>query len=131
MILCTTANRAVEVNEMWRLREKQLELDNRLRGVRNESSSGRGYKDICESRRITSRGCNEVGTSASASLSSKKRSVKDLDPMEDEGLRDDEVDEFLHSRLVCSFMSFLIQFDLWQLLGLNYVLLLIVSSFQW
>ncbi|KAI3445848.1 hypothetical protein Pfo_002513 [Paulownia fortunei] len=88
------ANRAVEVNEMWRLREKQLELDNRLRGARNGSSSGRD--DVCESHK--SRGSNEVERSASVSFSSKKRFIQDLDPMEDEGLRDDEVDNFLHSR---------------------------------
>ncbi|KAL8541667.1 hypothetical protein ACS0TY_002799 [Phlomoides rotata] len=92
------ANRVVEVNEMWRLREKQLELDNRIRGGRNESSSERGSKDVSESRRSTSRGRNEMETSASTSLSSKKRSFRDFDPMESEGLRDDEVDEFLYSR---------------------------------
>ncbi|KAL0356964.1 UNVERIFIED_CONTAM: hypothetical protein Scaly_1382100 [Sesamum calycinum] len=91
------ANRVVEVNEMWRLRQKQLELESRLR-ARNESSGGRGYKDVCESRRSRSRGGNEMETSASASLSSKKRLIQDLNPTEDEGLRDDEVDEFLHSR---------------------------------
>ncbi|KAL0384354.1 UNVERIFIED_CONTAM: hypothetical protein Sradi_2829700 [Sesamum radiatum] len=90
------ANRVVEVNEMWRLRQK-TELESRLR-ARNESSGERGYKDVCESHRSRSRGGNEMETSASASLSSKKRLIQDLNPMEDEGLRDDEVDEFLHSR---------------------------------
>ncbi|KAG8368578.1 hypothetical protein BUALT_Bualt15G0060100 [Buddleja alternifolia] len=92
------ANRVVEVNEMWRLREKQLELDNRLRGSRSESSSRRGYNDVRESHRSGSRGRNEVETSASTSQSSKKRTIQDLHPMEGEGLKDDEVDEFLHSR---------------------------------
>ncbi|KAH6833223.1 hypothetical protein C2S53_008166 [Perilla frutescens var. hirtella] len=92
------ANRAVEVNEMWRLREKQLELDNKLRGIRNGSNSGRGNRDISESHTSTSRIRNEVETSASASLSSKKRSVEDFNPMEDEGLKDDEIDQFLQSR---------------------------------
>lgn len=91
------ANRVVEVNEMWRLRQKQLELESRLR-ARNGTSDGRGYKDVCESRRSRSRGGNEMETSEGASLSSKKRLIQDLKPMEDEGLRDDEVDEFLHSR---------------------------------
>lgn len=93
------ANRAVEVNEMWRLREKQLELDNKLRRIRNESNSGRGYKDIRESRTSTSRERNEVDNSASTYLSSKKRPVDDFDPMEDEGLKDDEIDQFLQSRV--------------------------------
>ncbi|XP_011088021.1 arginine/serine-rich coiled-coil protein 2 isoform X2 [Sesamum indicum] len=91
------ANRVVEVNEMWRLRQKQLELESRLR-ARNGSSDGRGYKDVCESHRSRSRGGNEMEKSEGASLSSKKRLIQDLKPMEDEGLRDDEVDEFLHSR---------------------------------
>ncbi|KAL6498902.1 hypothetical protein OROHE_026409 [Orobanche hederae] len=91
------ANRVVEVNEMWRLRQKQLELDNRLRGARNDSGSGRSYKDVCESRRSRSSSGNEVEISSRASLSSKKRYIEDLDQMEDGGLKDDEVDEFLHS----------------------------------
>ncbi|GFP88680.1 hypothetical protein PHJA_001011700 [Phtheirospermum japonicum] len=96
------ANRVVEVNEMWRLREKQLELDNRLRGSRNESSIRRSYEESCESRRSRSRSrsssCNELEISRNASPISKKRFINDLDPVADAGLRDDEVDEFLHSR---------------------------------
>ncbi|KAK6119859.1 hypothetical protein DH2020_046406 [Rehmannia glutinosa] len=83
---------------MWRLREKQLELDNKLRGARNESRSERYYKDACESHRSRSSSSNEVEISTSASPASKKRYIQDLDQMEDEGLRDDEVGEFLHSR---------------------------------
>ncbi|XP_057788042.1 uncharacterized protein LOC131005220 [Salvia miltiorrhiza] len=93
------ANRVVEVNEMWRLREKQLELDNKLGGIRSGSNSGRGHKDIRESHTSTSRASNEVENSANASLSSKKRSVEHFDPMEDEGLKDDEIDQFLQSRI--------------------------------
>ncbi|KAL6517543.1 hypothetical protein OROMI_033244 [Orobanche minor] len=92
------ANRVVEINEMWRLREKQLELDNRLRGARNDSCSGRSYKDVRESRRSRSSSCNELEICNRASLSLKKRYIEDLDPVEDGGLKDDEVDEFLHSR---------------------------------
>ncbi|KAL1534466.1 hypothetical protein AAHA92_30641 [Salvia divinorum] len=91
------ANRVVEVNEMWRLREKQLELDDKLRGIRSEHNNGRGHKDIRESRTSTSRASNEVENRANASLSSKKRDR--LDPMEDEGLKDAEIDQFLHSRI--------------------------------
>ncbi|KAL7119198.1 hypothetical protein ACP275_02G048900 [Erythranthe tilingii] len=90
------ANRVVEVNEMWRLREKQLELDNRLNGARRRESSSR--MEACESRRSKSTDSNEVETSGRDHHSSKKRFIHELDPTDDEGLRDDEVDEFLHSR---------------------------------
>ncbi|KAG6406710.1 hypothetical protein SASPL_134319 [Salvia splendens] len=86
------ANRVVEVNEMWRLRDKQLELDNKLRVIRRESNSGRSHKDIRESRTSTSRASDEVDNSANSSRSSKKRDH--LDPLEDE-----EIDQFLHSRI--------------------------------
>ncbi|KAL3621040.1 hypothetical protein CASFOL_035952 [Castilleja foliolosa] len=100
------ANRVVEVNEMWRLREKQLELDNRLRGSRNESRTRRSNEESCESHRSRSRSrgrsrsssCNELETSRNDSPYSKKRCINDLEPVADEGLKDDEVDEFLHSR---------------------------------
>ncbi|XP_073123643.1 uncharacterized protein [Henckelia pumila] len=91
------ANRAVEVNEMWRLREKQLELDNRLRGRRHESTSGRGQGDIFGSQSNSNTGRREVEPNASASHSSKT-TIHDQIPIEGEGLRDDEVDEFLQSR---------------------------------
>lgn len=110
LVFDTTANRAVEVNEMWRLRDKQLELDNKLRGIRNESNNRRGYKDICESRTSTSRERNEIDNCARSNLSSKKRPVEGFDPMEDEGLKDDEIDQFLQSRFVRSFMVFWIFF---------------------
>ncbi|KAK4476954.1 hypothetical protein RD792_016124 [Penstemon davidsonii] len=90
------ANRAVEVNEMWRLREKQLELNNRLERTRNGRSSRRSHEDGRESR--SSRDCSEVEPSASASLTSKKRTFHDLPSVDDEGLKDDEIEEFLHSR---------------------------------
>ncbi|GER42116.1 phytochrome interacting factor 3-like 2 [Striga asiatica] len=94
------ANRVVEVNEMWRLREKQIELDNRLSGARNESNTNRNCKVTSEfSRRSrSSSSCNEPESCRIATLSSKKRDIQNLDPTEDEGLRDDEVDEFLNSR---------------------------------
>ncbi|CAA0806753.1 Unknown protein [Striga hermonthica] len=93
------ANRVVEVNEMWRLREKQIQLDNRLSGARNESNINRSYKVASESsRRSRSSSCNEPESCRVASFSSKKRDIQNLDPTEDEGLRDDEVDKFLNSR---------------------------------
>ncbi|KZV50017.1 hypothetical protein F511_12891 [Dorcoceras hygrometricum] len=92
------ANRVVEVNEMWRLREKQLELDNRIRGKRHESTSGRGHGDTFGSQRSSNSGRSEVEPNASSSRSSRARTNHDQIPTEGEGLRDDEVDEFLQSR---------------------------------
>ncbi|KAL3614402.1 hypothetical protein CASFOL_042476 [Castilleja foliolosa] len=74
------ANRVVEVNEMWRLREKQLELDNRLRGSRNESTTLKSYDE------------SPVRfTGVEAAMNWKR--VEMLLPLQ---IRD--VDEFLHSR---------------------------------
>ncbi|XP_019172936.1 PREDICTED: uncharacterized protein LOC109168380 [Ipomoea nil] len=111
------ANRAVEVNEMWRLRQKELEVDNRnkrrlenecrnkqildnenknKRRSENENSSTRSHKDVMESR-IKAKRHSDVGSTSSASCPSKKRDIEDYYSRED-GLRDAEVEEFLHSR---------------------------------
>lgn len=101
------ANRVVEVNEMWRLREKQLDLDSRLRGKRHEKiTSGRGHGDIFVSQRTSNTGRNENEPNASSSDSSKTRTFHDRIPMEGEGLRDDEVDEFLQSRSLVSLICY-------------------------
>ncbi|KAJ9175038.1 hypothetical protein P3X46_013625 [Hevea brasiliensis] len=82
------ANRAVEVNEMWRIRQKELELDDRLKGrSRHENSSS------------TSKRHATVDDNTGASCSSSKRISGNCYSKQDEGLRDDEVEEFLHSRV--------------------------------
>lgn len=85
------ANRAVEENEMWRARQKERELDDRLRGkIRDEGSSGWSSGGIrTESGRSSKR---QLDTDTDASSSCP------LGKGDDEGLRDDEVEEFLHSR---------------------------------
>lgn len=114
-----TANRAVEVNEMWRARQKELEVENRnkprlenecrnkqildnenknKRRSENENSSTRSHKDVMESR-IKAKRHSDVGSTSSASCPSKKRDIEGYYSRED-GLRDDEVEEFLHSRSV-------------------------------
>lgn len=114
-----TANRAVEVNEMWRLRQKELEVENRIKRrsenecrnkqildnenrnkhrSENEKSSRRSHKDVMESR-IKAKRHNDVGSTSTASCSSKKRDIEDYYSRED-GLRDEEVEKFLHSRSV-------------------------------
>lgn len=122
------ANRAVEVNEMWRIRQKEQELDSRLqrrqRDLRSsdrsyreqemddglkrkwsdQSSSGRSYRDIEVDDRQKRRRSDE---------SSSGRSPKDKNhdgemsnrsnqrySLSEEGLKDDEIENFLHSRSV-------------------------------
>lgn len=97
------SNRAVEVNEMWRVRQKEIELDDRLKGrSRDNSSSDRSNRDSDDSQRHTNKrhSCGE--RSASVPCSSSKRVIEDIEnhySREDEGLKDDEIDEFLHSRV--------------------------------
>lgn len=91
-MLFVTANKAVEVNEMWRVRQKELELDNRLRGKSregNNASRSRGGSG-------PSRDFN-YDTPSSSSPSSKRVS-EDCHFREDQGLKDEELEEFLHSR---------------------------------
>ncbi|KAA0040329.1 protein FAM133 [Cucumis melo var. makuwa] len=86
------ANKAVEVNEMWRVRQKELELDDRLRGNsrdRNNTSRRR------ESSRPSIISSHEIPSSSSPS---SKRISEDCDLREDQGLKDEELEEFLHSR---------------------------------
>ncbi|XP_035540393.1 protein FAM133 isoform X2 [Juglans regia] len=87
------ANRAVEVNEMWRARQKELELDDRCKGkFRNGSSDS-------SSSHIDNYGVNKSKrtlvnvNNTSASCSSSERVYESGSSREDE-----ELEEFLHSR---------------------------------
>ncbi|OMO92131.1 hypothetical protein COLO4_17824 [Corchorus olitorius] len=91
------ANRAVEVNEMWRARQKELELNDRIKGrSKDDSRHSRSHKDISNSPRSTIR---RHDSNASASCSSSKRVAESSYSPEDEGLRDEEIEEFLQSRV--------------------------------
>ncbi|KAK2987443.1 hypothetical protein RJ640_018580 [Escallonia rubra] len=93
------SNRAVEVNEMWRLRQKERELDDRpKKRLRGESNNGGSLGDLGDSRRSTSKRHADSDRNAWASCSSSKRICQDRYTSEDEGLRDDEVEEFLQTR---------------------------------
>jgi hypothetical protein len=92
------ANRVVEVDEMWRAREKELELESKLK---------RRYKDHSDSR-----GEKRKGDSSNQSSSSKiEEDIAYNSSYSDHeyGLGDDEVEKFLHSRLVYMFISFSIE----------------------
>ncbi|GAB2274979.1 hypothetical protein Dimus_009748 [Dionaea muscipula] len=94
------ANRAVDVNEMWRSREKELELDNKLKG---KSKCASNQSSITESDdgelfRSPSRGNGWNRNDSKAETSLSKKVVEDRYCREDDGLRDEDVDEFLNSR---------------------------------
>ncbi|KAB2091928.1 hypothetical protein ES319_A03G229000v1 [Gossypium barbadense] len=92
------ANRAVEVNEMWRVRQKEIELNDRLKGrSKKDTSHIRSYGDTSNSSRRTS-GKHESDFSASCS-SSKRPDESSRSREDDEGLRDEEIEEFLQSRV--------------------------------
>ncbi|CAI9104191.1 OLC1v1002820C2 [Oldenlandia corymbosa var. corymbosa] len=79
---------------MWRARQKELDLDNRLRGeLSDKSKYGESYRSKRDSGNRSKRhsDIDETDVSASPSCSSRKR--------DDEGLRDDEVEKFLQSRI--------------------------------
>ena len=85
------ANRAVEMNEMWRVREKELELDDRLKGKsKDQRSNGTRYIN----GDLTSKRHTVVDEGANASCSSGKGCYL----QNDDGLKDEELEEFLHSR---------------------------------
>ncbi|KAF7058932.1 hypothetical protein CFC21_065898 [Triticum aestivum] len=82
------ANRVVEVDEMWRAREKELELESKLKRRNKERGDSRGEKRKGDSRNMSSSSKIEEGTAYNSSYSDQ-----------DDGLGDDEVEKFLHSRV--------------------------------
>ncbi|CAH2076989.1 unnamed protein product [Thlaspi arvense] len=93
------ANKAVETNEMWRLRSEEIELDERLkRKSREESSSGQSEQNNRRSfvKRCISVDENVTTRSSSSSGSRNKRWQSEDD---DEVLGDVEIETFLQSRV--------------------------------
>ncbi|KAG2704848.1 hypothetical protein I3843_05G025000 [Carya illinoinensis] len=86
------ANRSVEVNEMLRARQKELELDDRCKGkFRNGSSNS---SSCIDNHGVTKSKSSLVNVNnASASCSSSERVYESGSSREDE-----ELEEFLHSR---------------------------------
>ncbi|XP_059431714.1 uncharacterized protein LOC132165248 [Corylus avellana] len=87
------ANRAVEVDEMWRARQKEQELDDRLKGRSRDGSSGGSSHRDHNSASPSKRPPINVND-ASASCSSNERVYESGDSREDE-----ELEKFLHSRV--------------------------------
>ncbi|PUZ64848.1 hypothetical protein GQ55_3G175500 [Panicum hallii var. hallii] len=86
------ANRVVEVNEMWRAREKELELESKVKSRSSKSKDlddSRGEKRKSDSRNHSSSSrVEQEGITYSNSYSDQE-----------DGLGDDEIERFLHSRV--------------------------------
>jgi hypothetical protein len=99
--VCPAANRVVEVNEMWRAREKELELESKMKSRNSRSNDRddfRGEKRKSELRNHSSSSrVEQKGTTYNNSYSDQE-----------DGLRDDEIERFLHSRSVRIFIYFLL-----------------------
>ncbi|KAL1351531.1 hypothetical protein AAHE18_06G103200 [Arachis hypogaea] len=126
------ANRAVEVNEMWRVRQKELELDKQAKGTKKDKSSGykshtdrdssgspRRYAAFDNSLNASSscpskRKWDKCGSKDKGSSDKHYKDISNSDPSrsmsrhgnfqepeynpEPEGIRDEEMEEFLHTR---------------------------------
>lgn len=89
------------MNEMWRIRQKELELDDRLKGKsKDRISNGASYRsgDFANRRHSVA---EDDGANASCSSS------KDCNLRNDDGLKDEELEEFLHSRYKSKLVSLL------------------------
>ncbi|TYI44094.1 hypothetical protein ES332_A01G213200v1 [Gossypium tomentosum] len=86
-------NRGVEVNEMWRVRQKEMELNDRLKS-RSNDHSGNSRTDVDISIPYRSRNRRHE-SNVSSSCSSSKAVAEGSYSREHEGLRDNEIDEFL------------------------------------
>lgn len=98
-----TANKAVETDEMWKLRRAEIEFDERLkRKSREESSSVQSEQNNRRSfvKRCTSVDENVARSSPSSSQSRNKRLQPDEYDDDGKGLGDVEVETFLQSRYV-------------------------------
>lgn len=98
------ANKAVETDEMWRLRHAEIEFDQRLKRKSREVSNGSGQSEQGDRRsfvkRCTSVDENVARSSPSSSQSRNKIWQPDGDDNDGEGLGDVEVETFLQSRYV-------------------------------
>ncbi|KAF2921944.1 hypothetical protein DAI22_07g072800 [Oryza sativa Japonica Group] len=82
------ANRVVEVNEMWRAREKELELESKMKRSRGLGDA-RGEKRKSDLRnQSSSPRVEEEGIAYNSSYSDQE-----------DGLGDDDIEKFLHSRV--------------------------------
>ncbi|KAJ4950770.1 hypothetical protein NE237_027602 [Protea cynaroides] len=91
------ANRAAEMNEMWRLRQKELQLDDRLKERSRDEGTSRRDSDYDDTS--GNRTCRKTERSAADVCTSSKRGFGNCHSSEGGGLQDEEVEEFLQSRV--------------------------------
>ncbi|XP_065862134.1 uncharacterized protein [Euphorbia lathyris] len=91
------ANRAVEVNEMWRVRQKEHELDARARerSRHGSSSNSSSHGEI----NMSSRSINKKHVVNDSSINAISSIKRNCNYGEDGGLKDEEIEEFLRSRV--------------------------------
>nr|XP_020157975.1 uncharacterized protein LOC109743307 isoform X1 [Aegilops tauschii subsp. strangulata] len=92
------ANRVVEVNEMWRAREKELELESKMKTRTNGRIDSRSHKRKNDSRDQSPVSKTQRDRPYGASFSSRDSHSSSYSDWED-GLGDDEIEEFLRSRV--------------------------------
>lgn len=88
------ANRVVEVNEMWRAREKEMELESKMKTRVNGRTDSTSHKRKNYSRDQSFSYKTEQDRPYAAPCSSR-----DSHSDREDGLGDDEIEKFLHSRV--------------------------------
>ncbi|KAJ6821488.1 arginine/serine-rich coiled-coil protein 2-like [Iris pallida] len=96
------ANRAVEVSELWRAREKELELDAKIKSREKDKNIRNGekrHRGDSHHTKNSQRGQEQDIRSGSCSSSNHVCDEDSYHSSDDDGsLKDDEVEEFLRSR---------------------------------
>jgi hypothetical protein len=92
------ANRVVEVNEMWRAREKELELESKMKSRINGHLNSTSHKRKNDSRDQSFSSKTEQDRPYATSCSSRDSQISSYADRED-GLGDDDIEEFLRSRV--------------------------------
>ncbi|TVU17309.1 hypothetical protein EJB05_33333 [Eragrostis curvula] len=82
-------NRVVEVNEMWHARENELELESTMKGRIKDRDDSRGEK----------RGSHSRNQSSSSRTYQEMTNYNSSNSEQEDGLGDDEIEKFLHSRV--------------------------------
>ncbi|KAJ3691219.1 hypothetical protein LUZ61_020383 [Rhynchospora tenuis] len=90
------ANRVVEVNEMWRAREKEQELENKHRNRSKEKS--KHHRDFLK-RNSSDRSEHEKGNHGASCSSHNPDHTDFYSDGDRRGLQDDEIEQFLRARV--------------------------------